>query len=84
MVRTLWALPILFPTIAFLSGCSTPAQDAANAQQEVDRMMVVYGPACEKLGYASNSDPWRNCVMQFSYRNEATRNNVYYGTTWVN
>jgi hypothetical protein len=32
-------------------------------QAEVDEMIVVYGPACEKLGFQANTDPWRNCVL---------------------
>ena len=51
-----------------LLGCATP-QDRALAQQaEVERMMAEFGPACSQLGYAMNSDPWRDCVLQSAQR----------------
>ena len=56
-----------------LAGCTTPEQKAANMQAEMNEMMVVYGPACAKLGYPSNSDLWRNCVLQLSAREDAER-----------
>ena len=49
-----------------VAGCATPAQRAAEMQSEVDEMVVVYGPACEKLGFQNASDPWRNCVLGLS------------------
>jgi hypothetical protein len=56
-----------------LAGCSTPEQRAAEIQAEMNRMMVTFGPACDKLGYAANSDPWRNCVLQLSAKEDAQR-----------
>ncbi len=56
-----------------LASCATPEQRAANMQAEMSRMMVEYGPACARLGYASNSDPWRSCVLQLSAKEEAER-----------
>ncbi|MES2320022.1 MAG: hypothetical protein V4631_21285 [Pseudomonadota bacterium] len=56
-----------------LAGCTTPEQKAANMQAEMTRMMYVYGPACAKLGYPSNSDQWRNCVLQLSAKEDAQR-----------
>jgi hypothetical protein len=56
-----------------LAGCSTPEQRAAEMQAEMNRMMVVFGPACGKLGYTTNSDPWRNCVLQLSAKEDAQR-----------
>lgn len=51
-----------------LLGCATP-QDRALAQQaEVERMMAEFGPACSQLGYAVNTDPWRDCVLQAAQR----------------
>ena len=61
-----------------LLGCATPAEQAARAQQEVDQMMQVYGPACNRLGYAVNSDPWRNCVLQLSAKDDAERSYPHY------
>lgn len=54
-----------------LAGCTTPEQKAARMQAEMDRLMRSYGPACEKLGYSSNTDAWRNCVLQLSVRDDA-------------
>jgi hypothetical protein len=56
-----------------LAACTTPEQKAAEMQAEMSRMMYVYGPACAKLGYAANSDPWRSCVLQLSEKEEADR-----------
>ena len=50
-------------TLAVTAGCATPAQRAAQMQAEVDEMIVVYGPACDKLGYQANTDSWRGCVL---------------------
>ncbi len=56
-----------------LAGCSTPQERAAAKQAEMDNMMVVYGPACNRLGYAANSDQWRSCVLQLSAKDEVQR-----------
>lgn len=56
-----------------LAGCSTPEQRAARMQTEMNEMMVVYGPACARLGYAANSDQWRDCVLQLSAKEDAER-----------
>lgn len=56
-----------------LAGCTTPQQTAAAAQAEMERMMMVYGAACSKLGFPANSDQWRNCVLQLSARDDLRR-----------
>lgn len=56
-----------------LAGCATPQERAARMQAEINEMMVVYGPACTRLGYTANSDQWRNCVLQLSIKEEAER-----------
>jgi hypothetical protein len=56
--------------VAALAGCATPEQRAAQWQAEVDQMITVYGPACEKLGYKPDSDPWRECLLRLSARDE--------------
>jgi uncharacterized membrane protein len=56
-----------------LAACTTPEQRAAHKQAEVEEMMVVYGPACQRLGYAPNSDPWRNCVLQLNVQDDLLR-----------
>ena len=52
-----------------LLGCATPQERAMQQQAEMERMMAEFGPACTQLGYAMNSDPWRNCVLQTAERN---------------
>lgn len=56
-----------------LSGCATPQERAARKQGEVEQMMAVYGPACSRLGYAQGSDPWRNCVVNLSTKDDIQR-----------
>lgn len=56
-----------------LAGCTTPEQRAADMQAEMNNMMYVYGPACSKLGYTTQSDQWRNCVLQLSAKEDAER-----------
>jgi hypothetical protein len=66
--------PILLALSAvLLAGCTTPAEQAASMQREIDRKVAVYGPACDKLGYGANTDQWRNCVLQLSSDEEARR-----------
>lgn len=54
------------------AGCASlsPAERAARAEMEVQKMMEVYGPACEKLGYTRGEDKWRDCVLQLSIKDE--------------
>lgn len=70
--------------IAILAGCATPAEQAVMINREVDRMILVYGPACEKLGYKNDTDPWRSCVLQMSTKDDFERYNYYpnYRATW--
>ena len=68
------ALLLMTASVVCLLGCSTPEQRAMKQQAEMDRMMAEYGPACVQLGFAANTDPWRNCVIQ-----SATRNGSYSG-----
>jgi hypothetical protein len=67
---------------AALAGCATPQERAARQQAEMERDMVVYGPACLRLGYAASSDPWRACVLQLATKDELRYNSYpsgYYG-----
>ena len=68
-------------TIVVLAGCATPEQQAAQKAQEVDRMVQIYGPACDKLGFKSGTDQWRNCLLQFSVKDDLAYRNFsrYYG-----
>ena len=67
-------IPILvIAAAALLSGCSTPQERAAAAQADVETMMQIYGPACTRLGYAANTDQWRNCVLHLSAADDIQR-----------
>ena len=62
-----------FPTpllILVVAGCATQAERAAQVQREVEQMIQLYGPGCEKLGYKSDSDPWRECVLRLAQRDD--------------
>jgi len=58
---------------ASLAGCVTTAERAAQMQAEIDEMVTVYGPACEKLGFQPSTDPWRNCVLGLSSQKSRER-----------
>ncbi len=62
-----------------LAACSTPQQRAERMQAEMAELMTVYGPACSRLGYAQNSDQWRQCVLALSTREELRQAPSYYG-----
>lgn len=64
-------LPLL--VAALLAGCATPAERAAQAQREVGEMITVFGPACEKLGYPVNTEPWRDCILRLDARDAFMR-----------
>jgi hypothetical protein len=56
--------------LALLSGgCATQADRAAQQVREVDDMIAVYGPACERLGNARDSEQWRSCILSMDTRN---------------
>jgi hypothetical protein len=59
-------LLILASLVTLLTGCATTAEQAAQMQAEIDEMVAIYGPACEKLGFQNGTDPWRNCVLGLS------------------
>lgn len=70
---------VLATLIALIAGCATtPAERAAQAEREVDQMIQVYGPACSKLGYKQESDPWRNCVLNLANQENQRRYNQFY------
>jgi hypothetical protein len=53
-------------SMLLLAGCATQAERAAAVQRDVEEMIRVYGPGCEKLGYKPDSDPWRECVLRLA------------------
>lgn len=66
-------LKILVVT-TFIAGCAaTPAERAVQAEREIDQMIQVYGPACNKLGYQQGSDSWRDCVLHLAAQDDLKR-----------
>lgn len=57
----------------FFAGCATQAERAAAVQRDVDDMILVYGPGCEKLGYKPDTDPWRECVLRLATNDRLER-----------
>jgi hypothetical protein len=60
----------------FITGCATPEQRAAQISAEVDDMVRVYGPGCEKLGFKSDTDPWRDCILRLATKTSLERREV--------
>ena len=54
--------------VVSLLGCATPEERAAQIQREVEEMIVIYGPGCERLGYTNGTDDWRNCILHLAQR----------------
>lgn len=69
----MFKLTTILAACLLAAACTTPEQQAIRMQAEVDRLMRSYGPACEKLGFAVRTDPWRNCILQLSTRDEIDR-----------
>lgn len=67
-----------------LLACTTPQQRALQQQADADRMIIEFGPACTRLGYTPNSDPWRNCVIQLNTKEQIERygNSTYMYGGW--
>ena len=64
-----------------IAGCATQADRSAQMQREVDDMIAVYGPACEKLGYKGATDQWRDCVLRMSNKDAVARYSTAPSTT---
>lgn len=48
-----------------VAGCaSNPAAEQARATKQMEHKILVYGPACEKLGFAKDTDKWRECIQR--------------------
>lgn len=50
--------------VILLSACAGPQERAA-------RMIEKIGPYCEGLGYAKNTDAWRQCIQKEDARRTA-------------
>ena len=68
-MRTTMALTLAL----LLGGCATQAERAAQQQREVDEMIAVYGPACERLGSPTGSEQWRSCILTMDTKNAIAR-----------
>lgn len=55
----------LLALLITLTGC------AMTPEQRVVHMLKTYGPACQKLGFAVDSDGSRQCMMQMDARQQA-------------
>ena len=64
---------LILVLLAGLSGCATPAERAARVQQEVEQMIQLYGPACDRLGFTRDTDPWRECILRLNAHDDAYR-----------
>jgi len=75
---------IVLAAAALLAACATPQERAARKQAEMAEMIAIYGPACDRLGYAQQSDQWRNCIISLSTKDDAQRYGNYpgYGGPW--
>ena len=56
----------LVAALSILAGCASTAERAAAVSRDVDDMVLVYGPGCERLGYKADSDGWRDCVLRLA------------------
>lgn len=67
-MRTFIIHSLTIMLVGFATGCatSTPAERSARMQKEVDEMIQVYGPSCEKLGFKADTDPWRDCILKLN------------------
>lgn len=70
---------IVLATALLLSACATPQERAARKQAEMAEMIAVYGPACDRLGYAQQSDQWRDCIINLSTKDDVQRYGNYPG-----
>lgn len=74
---------IVLSAALLLGACATPQERAARKQAEMADMIAVYGPACDRLGYAQQSDQWRNCIISLSTKDEVQRyGHPGYGGAW--
>lgn len=76
---------IVLTAALLLGACATPQERAARKQAEMAEMIAVYGPACDRLGYAQQSDQWRNCIISLSTKDDVQRYGSYpgyYGPGW--
>ena len=61
---------------AALAACATPEQ---RAEEMAGYISENYGPTCAKLGYAVDSDAYRNCMLSMYSADQ-----VRYAAPWYN
>ena len=59
-----------------LAGCASTAERAAAVSRDVEDMISVYGPGCERLGYKADSDGWRDCVLRLATNDRIEQHDV--------
>lgn len=64
---------IVLAAALLLGACATAQERAAHKQAEMAEMIAVYGPACDRLGYAQQTDQWRSCIISLSTKDEVQR-----------
>ncbi len=74
-IRTIHILGVLL----LIAGCaSNPQEEQRKASKLMEYKMQVYGPACEKLGFAKETDSWRDCVQREYEQTLILRQPYYY------
>ena len=66
----------ILAALSMLVGCASTAERAAAVSRDVDDMISVYGPGCERLGYKANSDAWRDCVLRLATNDRIEQHDV--------
>lgn len=51
--------------LLLLAGCMTPEQ-----------IIAKHAPFCEKLGYTTDTDPWRQCIQTEAGNDKAARSRI--------
>lgn len=71
-MRWIAALTVL----CFAAACASQEERAAAVSRDVEDMMRVYGPGCERLGYKPDSDAWRDCVLRLATKDQIEQHDL--------
>jgi hypothetical protein len=71
-------LPIFLSATLFAACATTPEEQQARAEREANRLKQTYGQTCEKLGYESETNKWRDCLLELESQRLMERMNWYY------
>lgn len=70
---------MVFAAVTVLLGaCATPQERTAFRENPVQALAPIYGPACDKRGYAKDTEQWRNCILRSSTRDELAQYSLFY------